>query len=99
MPVPLFLLATAVLIARSSQADPAARVLEIVARSEQKCRRLAARLAACRTAGQDIAYPDASLAVAELFCRFSRYDAGQADLRAAALQSMTYVDRMLDGEL
>jgi beta-galactosidase len=74
-------------------------VLALVDRAEPKCRELAAQLAACRAAGADIAEPDAALAVAELFCRYSRADATRPPLCAAAVKSMTYVDHMLDAEL
>lgn len=90
-------------LAANCQAAPegeaAARVLALVARAEGKCHDLAARLAACRARGQDIALPDGALAVAEVFCRFSRVDATQPDRCEAALRSMEYVDTMLDGEL
>lgn len=81
------------------EADPSARVLSLVTRAEGKCRDLAARLAACRARGQDIALPDGALAVAEVFCRFSRADAGQPDRCETALRSMEYVDAMLDGQI
>lgn len=79
--------------------DPAAPVLALVTRAEQKTKSLAVKLESCRAAGKDIALPDASLAVAELFCRYSRADAAQPALREAALKSMAYVDQMLDTEL
>ncbi len=94
------LLASLVPVARVvADPDPAAPLLALVASSEQKAQRLAAKLEACRVAGQDIAYPDASLAVAQYFCRASRSDAGKADLIPSALAGMKYVDAMLDGEL
>jgi hypothetical protein len=58
--------------------DSAQPVLDLVTSAEAKTHDLAARLESCRAAGQDIAYPDAAMAVAELFCRFSRYDATQS---------------------
>jgi hypothetical protein len=73
--------------------------LDLVTRAEAKAHQLAAKLESCRAAGHDIAYPDAALAVAELFCRFSRYDATQSGLRAAAVRSMVYIDQMLEAEL
>ena len=87
------------LAAGARETDPAAAVLAVVTSAEQKAQRLAVKLEACRAAGQDVACPDAALAVAELFCRFSRHDAGRSTLREAARRSMTYVDRMLDAEL
>ncbi|HEY3285403.1 MAG TPA: beta-galactosidase, partial [Armatimonadota bacterium] len=71
----------------------------LITRSETRCRQLAGKLQGCRAAGQDIALPDADLAVAQLFCRYSRYDAGQEKLRPAALRSMRYVDRLLTEQL
>jgi hypothetical protein len=74
-------------------------VTDLVDRVEAKGQDLAKRLASCRAHGQDTALPDAALAVADVFCRYSREDAGNKDLRDAALRSMQYVDRMLDDEL
>jgi len=62
-------------------------------------RNLATKLKSCRVAGRNITDPDAVLAVAELFCRFSRYDAGKPDLRDAAVRSMSYVEQMPEAEL
>ena len=85
--------------AGAGPADEAFRVLTLVTNSEQKISALSAKLQSCRVAGQDTASPDATLAVAELFCRYSRYDAGQPGLREPALRSMHYVGQMLDEEL
>ncbi len=95
----LFLTSSPAAIAGTGEADPAQSLLDLVARAEQKAQRLAVKFEKCRAAGQDIAHPDAALAVAELFCRFSRYDAAHASLREAAVRSMTYVEQMLDAEL
>lgn len=72
------------------------RVLALVSQAETKCRGLADRLESCRARGQDVTLPDGTLAVAEVFCRFSRHDAAQAEMREAAFRSMQYVNRMLD---
>lgn len=87
------------LSARAAESDPAAPVLAMAARAEQKAHLLADKLKGCRAAGQDIALPDGALAVAELFCRFTRSDAAKPELRAAAQRSLAYVEQMLDAEL
>ena len=74
-------------------------LLDLVTNAEQKAQDLGRKLEQCRQVGQDIAYPDATRAVAELFCRFSRYDATQRNLRESATRSMEYVLRMLEAEL
>jgi Beta-galactosidase len=83
----------------AGETDSTKPILDLVTSAEAKAQRLAGKLDACRAAGQDIAYPDAALAVAQIFCRFSRYDAGHPALREAAMRSMTYVGQMLDAEL
>ena len=65
------------------EGDLAAPVLGAVTNAEQKVQRLSTKLEALRVTGRNTTYPEAALAVAELFCRFSRYDAGQASLREA----------------
>ena len=83
----------------TGQGTSPADVLALVTQAETKCHDLAARLAACRARGQDVTVPDGTLAVAEVFCRFSRHDAGEVDLRDAAAHSMEYIGQMLDGEI
>jgi hypothetical protein len=73
-------------------------ILDLVTNAEEKVRRLVAKLENCRAAGHDVAYPDAAVAVAELFCRFSRYDATQPGLRVSHSID-AYVDQMLAAEL
>ncbi len=87
--------------ARSPAGEPPPEnlVRELADSAQEKARRLAARLETCRAAGHDIADPDAALAVAELFCGFSRRDATQPGLRESAVRSMVYINQMLEGEL
>jgi hypothetical protein len=86
-------------LAVAADGDVGGEVLAAVGRAEAQCAQLSQQLAACHAQGEDITLPDGTLAVAELFCRFSRQDATQPDLRDTALRSMRYVEGMLDGEL
>jgi Beta-galactosidase len=95
----LFVVSLAPVAFAAEEVGSAQTILDSVASAEKKAQRLEAKLEQCRAAGQVIAYPDAALAVTELFCRFSRYDANQATLREAAMRSMVYIDDMLDAQL
>src|SRR5690242_6825858 len=90
----LFVLPLAPVAEGASEVGLEQPILNLVTNAEKKVQRLASRLEACRAAGHDITYPDAALAVAELFCRFSRYDARQAALQEAAMRSTNYTEQM-----
>ncbi len=79
--------------------DIRTQLLSLVAEAENRCDILRNRLRACEEGGEDIAMPDSSLALGELFCRFSRSDAENKDLAEPALLSMRYILSMLDEEI
>ncbi len=66
----LFLVWPTPLAFAADDADPGRPILNSVVRAERKAEQLAAKLEQCRSRGGNIAYPDAALAVAQLFCRF-----------------------------
>lgn len=92
-------LALAHLATAAAGPDSAGPLVKLVGGVEQKAKQLSLKLEACRRAGQDVTVPDASLAVADLFCRYADYDAQHEEMRDAALKAMTYIDGMLDEEL
>ncbi|MFC1714604.1 beta-galactosidase [Candidatus Poribacteria bacterium] len=68
----------------------------LIQESTDKTAHLRKKLQQCKAMGQDITYPDAALAVAELFIQFSRHDIQEDELHESALRSMRYICEMLD---
>jgi hypothetical protein len=81
------------------KSDIKTQILTLAAQAEKKCQQLQTKLKACASNGQDISLPDSSLAIAELFCRFCRKDAEDAQLNVSALRSIQYIHKMLDSEM
>ena len=71
----------------------------LIQESADKAAHLAKKLQQCKAMGQDIAYPDAALAVAELFIQFSQSDIQEDELRESASRSMRYVCEMIDAAI
>jgi len=71
----------------------------LIQESTDKAVHLAKKLQQCKSMGQDIMYPDAALAVAELFIQFSQHDIQEDELRESALRSMRYICEMLDAAI
>ena len=78
---------------QDSSSTELARRIEL---ANVKTRVLRLRLQQCQESGQDIAVPDASLAVAELFIGFSKQDIQIPQRHAIALRSLKYIESMLD---
>lgn len=83
----------------AAQGDGARALTDLVGRVEAKCQELGRQLVDCRAKGQDTALPEGTLAVAEVFCRYSRDDTADPEMRGAAERSMEYVDGLVDGAL